>query len=416
MKTFARTAFWFLFGAACAVVAILLVGPERLAARPKATADAHGHEGETGEGGHEGHEGHEDHEVELSPEAIAAAEISTVKAELRAMKLPIRATGAVALDEDHVVHISPRIRGRVERIEVRLGQLVKKGVVLAILDSVDLGLARAGYLKAKAGLESAEVNYRREERLMNQGATTEPEFLEAKTAWLMAEAELRVARETLLLYGLARQEVDALTWEHEAPIGFFPIAAPLEGTVIEKHLTVGEVVDTSERLLTIADLSNVWVLLDVYPRDVPRLVVGQPVECEVEGLREPVQGSLTYIPDVVRTETRTIQVRAEVANRERRIKPGAFVNASIHKSIDPSASRTVVIPHEAVQTMEGRSVVFVKEPEEPNRFRRVEVTLGRRIGGWQEVLAGLAEGQEVVASGSFVLKSELQRGQMEHQH
>lgn len=410
MKAVLRAALWLVTGALLMLSGVLVLGPERPVRKPQETGHDHGHEE-----GHE-HAGHahgDEDEIALPPKAILAAGVRVEKIERRPLAGAIRATGTVVSNQDRLVHVTPRIRGRIEEIDAPLGQDVERGQVLAVLDSVELGTARAGYLKAQAAREAAEAGLAREERLMKQGISTEADLLAAKAAFLTADAERRMARETLLLYGLPAQEVDALSWDHDDPIGHCPIRAPSGGTIVQRHMSVGEVVGTEDRILTIADLSTVWVLVDVFPRDLGRLRLGQPAECRMEGVPGAVRGTVTHVADFVRAETRTIQARVEIDNRARRVKPGMFVTALL---FDAGAKRVLALPRDAIQSVEGRSVAFVQDRARPGRFRRVEVTLGSEYGPWREVLKGLEEGDDVVVSGAFILKSELLRGQMGHQH
>jgi cobalt-zinc-cadmium efflux system membrane fusion protein len=267
---------------------------------------------------HGAHEGHEDeepsNEVELTPSAMKSAGIFVGKAEKRAVDDAVRATGVIATNAERLAHVTPTIRGRVEKIEATLGQQVKKGETLAILNSVDLGTAAATYLKAIVAHAAAHANFEREERLKAKEATTEPDYLAAKAADQTAEAEVKAARETLLLYGLTAQQIDALSWEQGEALSKFPILAPIDGTIVEMHITMGEIVDTSERVFTIADLSTVWVILDVTTRDAFRIRAGERADIRVDGIPDVVAGVVKYCSDLVRTETRTVQVWVTVDN------------------------------------------------------------------------------------------------------
>ena len=364
--------------------------------------------------GHKEHAPHEEHEpsdeVDLSAEAMEAAAVAFGRVERRAFDDAVPATGSITTNAERLAHVTPTIRGRVETIGARLGQQVKKGDTLALLNSVDLGAAAAMYLKAKVAHAAAHANFEREERLKAKEATTEPDYLAAKAADQTAEAEFRAARETLILYGLAGAQVDALTWEREESLSRFPILAPFDGTIVEMHLTMGEMVDTGDRIFTIADLSTVWVVLDVSPRDAARVRPGRRAEVRAEGLAEPVVGTVTYAGDLVRIETRTVQVWATVENPHRKLKPGAFVTATI----GGEEGSALVVPSEAVQTIGETPVVFIRSGE--RTFRRTPVTAGRKRGGWQEILAGVKPGEEVATTGSFILKSEFLRNLMEHSH
>lgn len=404
MKRFVYPALWAMAGA----LAMFLVYVSGLLGG-HAHEDEHKHEPHKEEAGHKEAEG----EVELSPEAIQAAGIEFAKVEKRPLEGNLLLPGTITANQDRLAHVTPRIRGRVEKIGGFAGQDVKRGDQLAALDSVDLGIARAAFMKARAARDATKTNFQREDRLLKKEATTEPEFLNAKSAYETAEAEFKASRETLLLYGLKASEIDALAWDRDEPIGYFPIVAPFDGTIIEKHITIGEVVDTGNNLFTIADLSTVWLILELPQKELAKVRVGQSVEGRVQGSGERIEGKVTYVSDTLRTETRSIEVRIEVANPARRVKPGMFVSATLVTSEGPAA---LTVPAGAVQRLEEASVVFSRSKKEANHFQKIPVTVGRRIGDRYVVISGLKEGDEVVSAGSFILKSELLRAEMGHDH
>jgi cobalt-zinc-cadmium efflux system membrane fusion protein len=390
-----------------AIGAALMIAPAFLFGRAKAAGGHAGHD----HGGHDEEGGEEPgDEVSLTPGALRAAGIAVVKAEKRAMDAPVHAIGAVATNNEKVAHVTPRIRGRVEKIAGTLGKQVCRGDELAVLDSVELGAASATYLKSKVAHEAAHANFEREERLRAKEATTEPDYLAAKAADRTAEAELKGARETLLLHGLTPAQIDALSWTQQNSMSVFPIVAPFDGTIIEMHITLGEMIDTADRIFTIADLKTLWVILDVSPKDAVRLKAGQRADLRLEGLPEVVPAAITYVGDLVRTDTRTTQIWCTVDNAAGRLKPGMFVTASIAGE----GRKSIAVPADAVQTIGETTVVFVRVDE--GRFKKTPVTLGRKAGDWQEILAGVKADDDVATAGSFVLKSEFLRGLMEHSH
>lgn len=395
-----------LIGAAAG--AALMIAPALFFGRAKTAAG--GHEGHD-HGAHE-EEGHEEpgDEVSLTPGALRAAGVAVAKAEKRAMDAPIHAIGAIATNNEKVAHVTPRIRGRVEKIAATLGKHVCRGDELAVLDSIELGAASATYLKSKVAHEAAHANFEREERLRAKEATTEPDYLAAKAADRTAEAELKGARETLLLLGLTSAQIDALSWDQKESMSLFPILAPFDGTIIEMHITLGEMIDTADRIFTIADLKTLWAILDVSPKDAVRIKADQRADLRLEGLPEIVPAAIKYVGDLVRTDTRTTQIWCTVDNSAGRLKPGMFVTASI-----PGEGRkSIAVPADAVQTIGETAVVFVRVEE--GKFKKTPVTLGRKAGDWQEILGGLKLDDEVATAGSFVLKSEFLRGLMEHSH
>jgi len=351
-------------------------------------------------------EGHAEGVVELTPEAAARAGIGTARAERRPLAAQLETTGHVGFDETRQAHVSPRVAGRVESVPARLGDSVRPGQVLARIDSIELGQAKAAYLQARAQAELAQESHERESSLFAERIASEQEMLTARAAFREAQAALRAAEETLHLYGLSQAEVDGLHYE-DPRASVVEIRAPFAGRVIEKHATLGELVTPEETLFLLADLSRVWIWIDVFERDLAQVHLGDGVEVWADAFPdETFRGEVTYLSDQVDTNSRTVRARLDVANPGGELRPGMFARVLV---TDPHAAGgggagVVAVPEAAVQRDGDLAVVFV--PVGENRFERREVRLGRRAGGWAEVLAGLAEGDEVVTGGAFILKSE----------
>lgn len=373
-------------------------------------------EGEHAEEEHGEHEGEhleaERRFVQLAPKAVETAKIRAEEIRLQSLAGGLSVTGNVRADQNRLAHISPRISGRIVRVRGDLGKHVEQDEVLVELDSVDLGMAKADYLRLKGLLEVAKANHDREKGLHERGTSSEKDMLDARAAFLTAQAEFNAAREKLLLFGLTQSEVDALSWEHEKPISHFPLRAPFAGRVIEKHATVGEVVGPDRQLFTIADLSRVWILLDIYEKDLPRVKVGQSAEITGEGFAQSLRGRVTYVSDVLDEETRSAKARVEVENTDGRLRPGMFVRAIL---VDDGATRqALLVPESALQRMDSGFVIFVEIA--PHRFERREVELGERQGDRVEVKSGVKPGERVVTEGGFWLKSEFSRAKLGEGH
>lgn len=366
--------------------------------------------------GHAGH-GHDEKEepkgdegiVRLSQEAMKAAGIRVARAEMHNLQAAVEATAVIRPNADRLAHVSPRVQGRVIGIHAALGSDVKEGDVLLDLDSVELGTAIADYHKSLARVEVARQAVKRIEEI-GVGAASRASLLEARGNLLVEEAELRAVREKLLLLGLSDREIDTAG---TVSTSRFPVRAPFSGTVIEKHATIGEVVDTTTNLFTIADLSVVWIVIDVYQQDLKRVRKDQEALITADGLPgETFVGRVAYIGDVFHDETRTFEARVEIPNPNRRLKPGMFVRAVLKDG--DGESKTLCVPEDAVQRVQDRSVVFVLRA--PGEFEARTVTLGERCGHLYPVLEGLEEGTDIAVRGGFILKSELLRSQIGHGH
>ena len=368
-----------------------------------------------GEHAHEEGHGHEDEgHIELTPEALETISLKTAAAEKRPVGGEIKTTAVIEPDKTRIAHVSPRIPGRVSTVNAFLGDKVTKGEVLAELDSIELGQAKAEYLKAKADLEVARANFSREERLYGREITSEKEFLDARGEFLRAEAALNTSRETLRLLGLSESDVKAISWtERKSPPSLFPLKAPFDGTIIEQHTVLGELVAPENNAYTIADLTHLWIQLDVYEKDLRHVGKGKPVDVMVDAYPgEKFTGEVTYVSDVLDESTRTARARVEIGNEDGRLKPGMFASALI--SIPGEGGEALTVPSSAVQQVRGKPTVFVREGE--GVFEAREITAGRDSGEYVEVLSGVSPGDEVVTEGGFYLKSLMLKDEMGEGH
>ena len=379
-------------------------------------SDAPREGGEHGdEHAHEEEHGHEDEgHIELTPEALETISLRTAAAEKRPVGGEIKTTAVIEPDKTRIAHVSPRIPGRVSTVNAFLGDKVTKGEVLAELDSIELGQAKAEYLKAKADLEVARANFSREERLYGREITSEKEFLDARGEFLRAEAALNTSRETLRLLGLSESDVKAISWtERKSPPSLFPLKAPFDGTIIEQHTVLGELVAPENNAYTIADLTHLWIQLDVYEKDLRHVGKGKPVDVMVDAYPgEKFTGEVTYVSDVLDESTRTARARVEIGNEDGRLKPGMFASALI--SIPGEGGEALTVPSSAVQQVRGKPTVFVRDGE--GVFEAREITAGRDSGEYVEVLSGVSPGDVVVTEGGFYLKSLMLKDEMGEGH
>jgi membrane fusion protein, heavy metal efflux system len=370
---------------------------ERAAERPPAATAAHTEAGGV--------------RIVLSPAAVTGLDLKTALAERRTLGAAIRATAVIRANENRLAHVSPRIPGKAVEVKTVLGDRVGAGQILAFLDSLELGEKKSAYLQARANLDVARRNYEREERLFKQHISSEKDYLEAKGEFERSDAAYRAGREALRLLGLTDKEIEDITWGgKDHPLSHFPILAPFAGTVIEQHITIGELIRPEEKPYTIADLSTLWIVLDIYEKDLARVELGTAAEVRVDAYpNERFSGQIVYVSDILDEATRTARARVEVDNHHGRLRPGMFATAIITLPGD-TATPAVTVPAAAIQRINGLPVAFVEESSGSYAVRHL--TLGRETEGEMEVQAGLAEGERVVTDGSFILKSEVLKGQL----
>lgn len=355
--------------------------------------DSHAHDEEAGEQ-HQEKEG----ALHLSIAQIESAGIQLAAAAPRELGTAISFPGEIRFDEDRTAHVVPRVPGVVEVVQAELGQAVKRGQVLAVIASQQISDLRSEQQAAQRRLELARLTFQREQQLWQERISAEQDYLQARQA--LQEAEIALAN--------ARQKVAAI-----GPAGAgnrYELRAPFDAVVVEKHLTVGEVVDETSNAFTLSDLSRVWATFAVAPRDLARVTTGRSVTVSAPDLGAQVEGKVNYVGSLLGEQNRAATVRATLANPNGAWRPGLFVNVAVNVERFNAA---VVVPESALQNWEEQTVVFARTDE---GFEARPVKTGRRDAGQVEITAGLAAGTQVAAAGSFVLKSELGKASAEHSH
>ena len=348
--------------------------------------------------------GAEEGVVVLDSAAIAIAGIRVERVEtVQSTGLPV--TGTITYDANLVSHIGPRTDGRIVRLSADIGERVRGGQTMAVLESPQVGQVRAESHRSEALVKIALENYQREQRLEQQGISSRKELLDAEAELRRMEADLQSAREQLQALGAGRGEG-----------GQFALTAPFSGVVVAREASMGEMVSPSDEIFTVANLERLWIELDIYERDLARVTRGQRVEVSTAAYpNRNFPGQIVYLGDILDPQKRTVRARVEIPNESGALKPGMFATASIR--VGGGGPPVVVVPEGAVQELEGRRVVFIPG-DAPGEFRAVPVDVGEQTDNGQlTVLSGLQGGDLVVIAGAFALRSELAKGEIgEHGH
>ncbi|WP_312183647.1 efflux RND transporter periplasmic adaptor subunit [Massilia timonae] len=362
--------------------------------KPTAKAGAEGKEG--------GEEDHADEGViKINAEQIKTAGISTAIAGPATITNTIRLPGEVRVNEDLTAHVVPRLPGVAESAPAELGQMVKKGQVLAVISSPALADLRSALDSAQTRLTLAKTLYEREKKLWQDRISAEQDYLQAQQAYREAELAVQTARSKLTA-------LDVKTGG--GALNRYELRAPFDGMVVEKHITLGEAVQENTNVFVLSDLSRVWVDLAVTPKDLGtvRSGVDATVTAPTAGLR--ANGKVSYVGSLVGAQTRSAIARVVIANPEGAWRPGLFVDVMLAQG---TRTAPVTVPVAAIQTIEDKPAVFVVTAE---GFRAQPVKTGTVDGQSIEILEGLAAGARYVNNGSFVLKAELGKGSAEHGH
>lgn len=318
--------------------------------------------------------------VSLSPTQRVIANVATTKASRSDIDKEIQAVGVVDIAEPLQSTVTARFNGRIEKLFVsNTGAAVRKGAPLFELHSPDLVSAEQELILAVKAIQNDPVSDMKQQNMVD------------------------AARERLHIhFGLTHEQISGIEKQqlaHET----MTFLSPVSGTVISKEIQEGDYVNEGTLLYRLADLSHVWVYLDVYESDLPFIHINHPVKLHTEALpNELFTGKVTFIDAVVNAETRTVRVRSEFPNPDGKLKPKMYVTAEIHAP----GTNALTIPASSVLYTGKRNIVWVEVQE--NTFEPRDVTLGTKSEGRVEVLNGIREGDMVVTSGSFLIDSESQ--------
>jgi cobalt-zinc-cadmium efflux system membrane fusion protein len=349
--------------------------------------------------------------IQLDPKSIETANLQIEEVSLKSLKNILQVPGKVQFNENKLAHVGSRVPGRIVEVKANLGDKVEEEDGLAIIDSTELGAAQSEYLKAKANLVAQEKSYQRAKKLLEGKAISLGEYQRREAEFMTVRAEFKAAEDKLHLLGLSEGELKRIGSEHIIN-SKVAVKAPFSGKVIERHATLGEVIEPATNLFTLADLSKLWVIADVSEKDVPLVVTGLPVEIRVSPYPDEVfKGTVTYVGDQIDPTTRTVKVRTEVDNSLGKLKPEMFATIFITTEV---ISDVLAIPEEAVQTDGNKKIVFIDMGN--GGFEAREVTLGRQVDSFYQLMEGIKAGEKIVTKGSFLLKSEAQKGELGEEH
>lgn len=327
----------------------------------------------------------------------------------------LKFTGQVQLDRTKTVEVVPTGGGRVEQVEKFLGDKVQKGDVLAVIHSDDLGQAKADFLEIQSALELAETTFNREKDLYEKKISSQADYLTAQNVLKARQAAYAAVDKKLRLFGLDSEQIENINDEEEnGSFANMVLRAPQTGTLISQNISVGQIVDTTQSIYIIADLSNLWVWCDVYEKDLAVLheqtAKDKPLEAIVKVKAfesKGFKGKLDFVGNLMDEHTRTVKMRVQVKNSEHKLRPGMFADVEIAIPLD---GRMLAVPQTAVMADAGENFVF--QHWKNDLWVRRNVAIGGTYGNYVELLSGVSQGAKIVTGGAFMLKSDVLREKM----
>ncbi|MBD3344490.1 MAG: efflux RND transporter periplasmic adaptor subunit [Chitinivibrionales bacterium] len=365
----------------------------------KKQGPVHADDGVHDEKGHERNAVHAPSVVKITKAQAQRFGIKIAEAAEGSLNRVVRVPGEIRLDEEKAVHIVTQLSGIVRSSRVKVGDKVRAGQVLAVLESRELAEAKAAFLAATKRERLARDFYEREERLWKKQVTSEQEYLTARQVLAERSIEKKSARQQLLALGVPKSSIGGMSESEDNLLSSFVARAPINGQVLEKHLTLGESLPNGTKIFVIADLSTVWLDLTVGHEDLAELREGLAIDLALPG-KQKVEAKVAYVSPVANPETRTVTVRAVVENEEGLLRPGLFVQADIRL---PSEDKALLVHKGSVQNVNDHPCVFVWNK---GVFELREIVPGVSDNSRTEVLQGLTAGEKIAAKNAFHLKAE----------
>jgi len=311
----------------------------------------------------------------------------------------LRVAGQIDFDEQALTRIGASVTGRVTQINAQLGNEVKKGDTLALINSSELSNSQLAYLKARSEKEFHRRTVQRAKTLFEADVISAAELQRRESEYEVASAQTRAAQDQLRVLGVNLKAMEELATTG-AIDSVASVMATIKGVVVERKVTTGQVVQPADVLFTVADLSRVWAVAQVPEQQVAQVKVGQSVRIEVPALEnEKLIGKLIYVGSTVNPESRTVLVRTELDNTSGRLKPSMLASMLI----ESTPTKRMVVPITAIVREQDTDYVFTEE--KPGSFRLKPVRLSSEHNGQRVVLDGLSQGMRIVSDGAFHLNN-----------
>jgi cobalt-zinc-cadmium efflux system membrane fusion protein len=342
--------------------------------------------------------------ISLSPQQILELDITTLPAGPGTLASELELSGEIAINEDEITHVVSSTSGVVRKVNYKLGNQVKKGAAMVELDSPELAELKSSYLALLSQLELLKQNMDREELLVDKGISAQQDYLEAKQAHEEKLIEKRALEQKLRIFGVSDERIAALPESSDSVMTAFTVYAPASGEILEKHVALGELVDSSTSLFTIGNLGTVWARLNIYQENMTDIQRGMDVLIDAGHGIEAVSGRIDYIEPIIGESTRTAVARVVLPRSNAEFRPGLFVTGYVEIGGELAG---LVVPRNAVIELDEDKMVFVRVGD---TFVPRVVSIGRETSTSIEILSGVEPNEDVVVTGAFQLKAELLKG------
>lgn len=308
-------------------------------------------------------------------------------------------------NQDNEALVGSLVQGRVSKVFVKTGDYVKSGQVLMLVEGLEIGEIKAGFISAGANLAYQKANYERQKKLLEENVGSQKNLLETQNEYEKARADYAAQKNKISAIGLDPAAiVDGKkegSGDHES--GGLPVASPINGIVVERSVVTGQAIEATTTAFKIINLGSVWVDGQMNEKDVGKISGQKKAEFAISSYPAgSFTGNITYIGQLIDETTRTLTVRAEFSNPKFLLKPQMFGELRV---LCGNTVPALLVPAEAIVKIDAADCIFIQKTD--SSFDKKAVTLGTSQNELVEIRGGLKEGEKVVVKGAFYLKSEL---------
>lgn len=358
----------------------------------------------------EEHNDSEEHlELTLSPEQVKRFEIKTITLTKSNFQQRITLPGQISLNENKITHVVSPVAGIVNEIFKNLGDFAVAGEPLATFQSREIADAKSAYIAALKDLTLKGEIYTREEALVKKNIITQIQFIQTANLFEKAKTELEQKKQKLLALNMTEEAIKELP-EQKTQLNIHTIKSPIDGKIVERHLTHGETVSDGKQIFVVANLDTVWVNLAVPSEDLPKIKKDQKADISGHQYTMKRSGSIMYVSPVINEESRTGRAIIELDNLNMIWHPGDFVKVNV---VLDEQSALLSVPNSAIQNIHGAPYVFVKISEGVFKAKPIQIK-GSEQSDMVQIFEGLAENDEIVVENGFLLKAQLLKAEAEH--